>query len=92
MNQYYAILDTRSRTQAQADEVVKYYVSKNNIPAHRLEIIKYKYRYRVVRKIYEKDLRRKRGKFFIYGDVEEYRKHLIGATATVEEWLKRRRK
>lgn len=91
MKKYYAILDTRPKSRGEASALMLYYSTENRIATHRMQIIKHNHRHKLVRKIYEKDLNQKRGRFFVWGDVEEYRKHLVVSTAIVEGWLKRKR-
>jgi hypothetical protein len=88
MKRYFAILDTRSKSQREANELIKYFVEENGIAPHRIICIPHNRRFKLAWMIYDKDLHQKRGGFYVWGDVKEYRKHLIESTAIVEKWLK----
>ena len=92
MKRFFIILDTRPKTQREANALIEYYVEQNHIPSCRIITIRHNRHFNVVWKLYEKNLYEKRGKFYVYGDVAEYRKHLDQSTAVVEGWLKRRKK
>jgi hypothetical protein len=92
MKRYFAILDTRPKTQCEANALIKYFVEENGIAPHRIICIRHNRRFKLAWMIYDKDLRQKRGRFYVWGDVKEYRKHLTESTAIVEGWLKKSRK